>query len=264
MRLTILGKSPSWEDAGGACSGYLIEEGDTTLLLDCGNGVFSKLRHFHDYCDVAAVVISHMHADHILDLIPYAYGLTYSPRQQPVPVDRWNGTDSPASPKLFLPEYGCEIMRRIVETWGTGDLIENSFDVSEYEAKDELEVGPLKVRFKVVPHFCKTHAVEISSKDSGGRLTYGSDHAPNDGIIEFAKETDLLILESTLPRPERDGVRGHLTPEEAGEHARKAGAKRLVLTHISDELDELAMMKRASSSYGRPAEIAHEGAVYEV
>ena len=44
MRLTVLGKSPSWQDAGGACSGYLLEDGDTTVLLDCGNGVFGKLR----------------------------------------------------------------------------------------------------------------------------------------------------------------------------------------------------------------------------
>ncbi len=264
LRLTILGKSPSWEDAGGACSGYLIEERDTALLLDCGNGVFSKLRCFHDYCDVDAVVISHMHADHILDLIPYAYGLTYAPRQQPVPVDRWDGTDTPASPKLFLPQYGCEIMRRIVETWGNPDLIESAFDASEYEVEDVLEVGPLRIRFHEVPHFCKTHAVEISSVNGGGKMTYGADHAPNDAVIEFAKGTDLLILEATLPRPERDGVRGHLTPEEAGEHARKAGAKQLLLTHISDELDELSVMQRASATFKQSVDVAREGAVYEL
>ena len=98
MRLTVLGKSPSWQDAGGACSGYLIQEGDTTVLIDCGNGVFSKLRERIDYVDVDAVVISHLHADHFLDLVPYAYALTYAPRQQPVPVDRWPGTDHPARP----------------------------------------------------------------------------------------------------------------------------------------------------------------------
>ena len=49
VRITVLGKSPSWQDADGACSGYLIEEDGTSLLLDCGNGVFSKLRRFRDY-----------------------------------------------------------------------------------------------------------------------------------------------------------------------------------------------------------------------
>ena len=103
MRLTVLGKSPSWQDAGGACSGYLIQEGDTAVLVDCGNGVFAKLRQRIDYVDVDAVVLSHLHADHFLDLVPYAYALTYAPRQQPVPVDRWPGTDCPACPVLHAP-----------------------------------------------------------------------------------------------------------------------------------------------------------------
>src|ERR1043166_7344733 len=93
MRLTVLGKSPSWQDADGACSGYLIEEDGFRLLLDCGNGVFSKLRRFVDYVDVDAVVISHLHADHFLDLVPFSYALTYAPRQQPVPVGGFPGTD---------------------------------------------------------------------------------------------------------------------------------------------------------------------------
>ena len=103
MRLTVLGKSPSWQDAGGACSGYLIEEDGTAVLVDCGNGVFAKLRERIDYVDVDAVVISHLHADHFLDLVPYSYALTYAPRQQPVPVDRWPGTDYPACPVLHVP-----------------------------------------------------------------------------------------------------------------------------------------------------------------
>src|ERR671932_2330240 len=108
MRLTVLGKSPSWQDAGGACSGYLIEEGDTAVVIDCGNGVFGKLRRFRDYTKVDAVVISHLHADHFLDLVPFAYALTYAPRQQPVPVDRWTGTDDPARPRLIAPHGATE------------------------------------------------------------------------------------------------------------------------------------------------------------
>src|SRR6478609_3192777 len=103
MRLTVLGKSPSWQDADGACSGYLLEDGETCVLVDCGNGVFSKLRRYRDYGAVDAVVISHLHADHFLDLVPFSYALTYAPRQQPVAVHRWPGTDSPAHPRLHAP-----------------------------------------------------------------------------------------------------------------------------------------------------------------
>ena len=86
MQITVLGKSPSWQDADGACSGYFVQHDDYSLLVDCGNGVFSKLRRFVDYVEVSAVLISHLHADHFLDLVPFAYALTYAPRQQPVPV----------------------------------------------------------------------------------------------------------------------------------------------------------------------------------
>ena len=70
MEITILGKSPSWQDADGACSGYLVEEQGYRVLIDCGNGVFAKLRKVVDYIDVDAVLITHLHADHFLDLVP--------------------------------------------------------------------------------------------------------------------------------------------------------------------------------------------------
>src|SRR5918999_2087842 len=151
MKLTVLGKSPSWEDAGGACSGYLVEDGDTTVLLDCGNGVFSKLRRYRDYTTVDAVIISHLHADHFLDLVPYAYALTYAPRQQPVPVARWPGTDSPARPDLHVPPGARDTFRRVVGAWGNEDLIENAFGLREYDPSADLEIGPLRVTFQSVP-----------------------------------------------------------------------------------------------------------------
>src|ERR687894_1869206 len=263
MQLTVLGKSPSWQDAGGACSGYLIEEGDTAVLVDCGNGVFAKLRERIDYVDVDAVVLSHLHADHFLDLIPFAYALTYAPRQQPVPVDRWPGTDTPARPVLHAPPGARDCFRRVVGAWGSEDLIENAFDLREYDKDETLHAGPLTLRFQLVPHYVATHAVEITSAANGGRrITYGADHAPSEELCAFARDTDLLFLEATLPRPERDGTRGHLTPEEAGEHGRKAGARRLVLTHLSDELDADWARREAERGFGGPVEIAREGAVY--
>jgi ribonuclease BN (tRNA processing enzyme) len=76
MRLTVLGKSPAWQDVDGACSGYLLQDGETTVLVYGGNGVFGNMRKFVDYVDVDAVVISHLHADNFLDLVPYAFALT--------------------------------------------------------------------------------------------------------------------------------------------------------------------------------------------
>ena len=263
MRITLLGKSPSWQDADGACSGYLVQEDGYNLLLDCGNGVFSKLRCHVDYVDVDAILLSHLHADHFLDLIPFSYALTYAPRQQPVPVAGWPGTSQPACPTLYAPPGATEMFRHIVGCWGNEDLIEGAFTLQEYEPWDELEAGPFRIRFCEVPHFTTTFAVELSS-NGGRRLTYSADCSPNEQLVSFARGTDLLLIEATLPRPERTGERGHLTPAEAGQHARDAGAKRLVITHYSDELDPEWAREQAAEAFGGTAELAHQGAVYAV
>jgi ribonuclease BN (tRNA processing enzyme) len=265
VRITVLGKSPAWQDVDGACSGYLVQGDGRTLLLDCGNGVFSKLRRFCDYVDVDAVVISHLHADHILDLVPFASALTYAPRQQPVPVARWPGTARPARPLLYVPQGGRDALGRLCAAAGMSeDHIDGAFDLREYDAADVLELGDLRVRFHPVPHFLPTCAVDVASDRGGGRFTYGADSAPNDELVRFADGTDLLMIEATLPRPEREGPRGHLTPSEAGEHGSRARVGRLVLTHISDELDEGWARTEAERAFGGPVDLAREGAVFTV
>jgi ribonuclease BN (tRNA processing enzyme) len=263
LKITVLGKSPSWQDAGGACSGYLIETGETTVLLDCGNGVFGKLRERVDYTEVDAVIISHLHADHFLDLVPFSYALIYAPKQQPVPVHIWEGTDNPANPRLIAPPGAVETFRRVVGAWGNDDLIESAFRIEEYAAGDRVEVGDLWASFHPVPHFVETFAVRIGAEGSG-EIAYSADTRPGDEIVDVARDADLLIIEGTLPRPERTGLRGHLTPEEAGEHAKKAGAKQVVITHISDEIGDDWAREQGEKGFGAPVEIAREGASYEV
>jgi ribonuclease BN (tRNA processing enzyme) len=243
VRVRVLGKSPAWQDVDGACSGYLIEEGDFRLLLECGNGVFGKLRKQIDYTDLNACVISHCHADHTLDLVPYSYALAFAPRQQPVPVPPWPGTANPARP----------------------DLVERAFAATEYGPDAVLECGPFRIRFRAVPHFLPAYAIEVTSTATGRRLVYGSDCAPNDELVEFATGADLLLIEATLPRPERTGPRGHLTAAEAGDHARRAEVGRAVLTHISDEEDrDVALAAAAATAGAVPVEIAATDAVYDL
>ena len=266
MRITVLGKSPAWQDADGACSGYLIEEGHTCVLLDCGNGVFSKLRRFRDYVDVDAVVVSHLHADHFLDLVPFASALTYAPRQQPVPVPPWPGTDQPARPQLHAPPGAVKAFEQVCAGGGMPPAhIAGAFGVREYAPEDVIEIGPLTFRFGPVPHFVDTFAVHVRSAQTNGTMAYSADSSPSEDLVALAKGVDLLLIEATLPRPERDGVRGHLTPSEAGDHGARAGARRLVLTHLSDELDATWARTEAQRTFGAgPVEVAREGAAYEV
>ena len=264
MRITVLGKSPAWQDAGGACSGYLVEDGDTRVLVDCGSGVFAALREVLDYLEVDAIVVSHMHADHFLDVIPFACALTYTPRQQPVPVAGWPGTDDPARPRLLVPPGGSEVLRSAATVVGQPSLLASAFRLGEYDVDATVELGGLVASFQPVPHYIATNAIEIVSARGGGRFTFGADHGPTEVLRDFAAATDLLMLEATLPRPERSGPRGHLTPGEAGEHAASCDAKRLVLTHISDELDADWAIAEARRAYAGPVELAHPGAVYTV
>ena len=136
-------------------------------------------------------MVSHLHADHFLDLVPFAYALTYAPRQQPVPVDRWPGTARPAA-QLLAPPGARQVFRRIVGAWGAEDLIDNAFDIHEYAPGDELAVGPLALRFHEVPHWLPTCAVEVRSTvedpaGRGGPFTYGADSAPTDELVRFAE-----------------------------------------------------------------------------
>jgi ribonuclease BN (tRNA processing enzyme) len=264
VRITVLGKSPAWQDAGGACSGYLVQDGDTCVLVDCGSGVFARLREVVDYVDVDAIVVSHMHGDHFLDLVPYACALLFAPRQQPVAVGGWPGTDHPARPRLLVPPGAIEVLRTVGGAGGQPRLFERAFDLHEYDIAATAELGSLRARFQPVPHYVATNAIELTSTNGGGRFTFGADHRPTDALRVFARDTDLLMLEATLPRPERKGPRGHLTPGEAGEHAAACGAVRLVLTHISDELDPDWALAEAARAYAGPIEVAVAGAVYTV
>jgi ribonuclease BN (tRNA processing enzyme) len=264
VRITVLGKSPSWQDAGGACSGYLVEDSGTRVLVDCGSGVFSELRRVCDYVSIDAVVVSHMHADHFLDLMPFANALAYAPRQQPEPIQRWPGTDRPARPKLLVPPGAIAVLRALGTAGGQAELFETAFDLREYAVEETLELGTLRVRFQPVPHYVPTNAIDLSSSNGGGRVTYGADHGPTDALRDFAAQTDLLLLEATLPSPELSSPRGHITPGEAGEHAAGCDAARLVLTHISDELDHEWALAEARRAYDGPVEIARAGAAYSV
>src|SRR5919204_645215 len=234
LRITVLGKSPAWQDADGACSGYLVEGAGVRLLLDCGPGVFGKLRRYVDYVDVDAVVISHLHADHIFDLVPYASGLRYAPRQQPVPVDGWPGTDHPARPRLLAPTGGREALSSLCRGGGmSAEHVESAFALSEYATADTLSVGELRLRFIAVPHYIPTNAIEVS--DGAARLTFSADCAPSEELCAFATGTDLLLIEASLPRPEREGPRGHLTPAEAGGPGARARPPRPPLPPLSPQ-----------------------------
>ena len=242
-------------DANGANSGYLLRAGGFTLLLDCGSGVFSKLKATGDPLAVDAVLITHLHPDHMLDLIPYAHALGYWYRE------------AGRRPRLLAPPGARAAFAQLGVTLSFDALLEETFAIEEYSPEAEVAIGPLTVRFAEVPHFIPAWACDFTAAD-GRRFTFGADCASNEAIVQLAQDTDLLMLEATEgPEPKAypaDAVHGHMSAQEAGELARRANAAQLLLTHYSDELDAGALRAAAETAFGRPVALAVEGARYQL
>jgi len=254
VELTVLGKSPAMPDRNGANSGYLISHDGFTLLLDCGSGVFAKLRAYADPTAVDAVLISHLHADHVLDLLPFGFALAHQ-----------LGGEPPRRPPLWAPPGAHGVLATFARALGMEDQIHEGFAVSEYDPDAKLELGPFVISFCSVPHYIASWACDLRTQD-GRRLTFGGDCGPSDALVELARDTDLLMLEATegVSRHLHDGFRGHLTAGEAGEIAARASASRLLLTHYSDRLAVEELRAAAVSAFGRPVEMAAEQARYEI
>jgi ribonuclease BN (tRNA processing enzyme) len=254
VEITVLGKSPAMPDSDGANSGYMVTEDGFTLLLDCGTGVFAKLRTVCEPTAVDVILITHMHVDHFADLLPYAHALAY-------PYAK-----SGARPLLLLPPHGRELLAQIVELLGIGYPVVGAFEVEEYDPDAVHAVGPFTVRHREVPHYIRTWACELSAPQ-GGRFTFGADCAPNDALVDFARDTDFLMLEATdevAPFVPEGDVRGHMTAREAGELARRAGAKCAALTHFSDLLDPEVVASEGAAGFGEPVVLVQAGARFTV
>lgn len=239
MKLTVVGCSPGWANAGGAHSGYLVE-GPGRLLLDCGGGVLAKLRTGSDWPIVDAIAITHLDVDHWIDLIPWAWGMLYGAGVRTEP------------PQLLLPPGGGDRLDRLcLELTGVPELPGSVFRVQEYTHAVAREVAGFELLPLEMPHHGK-QAYGFRVTDGAAVLAYSGDTGPHDGLAELARDCDLFLCDATLARPEPE-PRGHLTAPEAVAAFAASGGRRLVLTHRPDE---------------RPldvdAELAHDGLEMEL
>jgi ribonuclease BN (tRNA processing enzyme) len=223
VKLTVVGCSPAWPNAGGAQSGYLVE-GPGRILLDCGPGVLSRLRERSSWPDVTAIVITHWHLDHWGDLVPWVWGTMSGPGRKREPVELWLPPDG----TVRLADFGTRL--------GWEDMFTTVFELREYSdlepfAADGFEVTPFEL-----PHYTlETFGLRVS--DGRTTIAYSGDTGPSQRLVELARRADLFVCEATLERPEYDGaIRGHLALEEAVDAFRASGATRLLLTHRPQEL----------------------------
>lgn len=259
MELIVLGGSAATPNPGDASAGYLIASGETTILLDCGSGVVSKLREHHDPRALAAVVISHLHSDHTLDLVALRYALQYTP---PGPG---------AALPLFLPPQGREFLGRLGAVFASGNERPDDFwertltlrDYAPYLASEApLHIGGLALTFAPMQHYIPVWAIRIEELATGRVLTFSADTGPHAPLAAFARGSDVLLCEATLleqaPGSDPAGW-GHLTGREAGQIAAEAGVSRLVLTHLWRELGFERYRDDARTAFHGPIELARTG-----
>jgi ribonuclease BN (tRNA processing enzyme) len=254
MKLTILGSSNSIPRPGRACSGYLIEGAGRAVVADFGTGAFANLQPYVAAEQLDAVVISHMHADHFLDVVPLRYALKYGPRTHARQVGLW------------LPPGGEALLRKMVGAFvpeSSHDFLSEVFEVKTYDASVPLHIGDLTLRFSPTAHYISTFAVRFEAGSTS--VTYSADTAPDDAVAELARGTDLFLCEATLAAGGGDTEpRGHSSAREAGEMAKRAGAKRLVLTHYSAQCAADDLRVQAGSAFDGQIDVADDHARFEV
>jgi ribonuclease BN (tRNA processing enzyme) len=230
------------------------------VLIDCGSGVAGRIAQHVPPNRLRGVAISHMHPDHYFDLVPLYYILKFGdPR--PVDVERRLAVHVRPGGREFLRGFGEHIADKPA-------MLEDVLDICEYAAGPVTVIGGLEFTFHPVQHYVTSHAMRVRSPD-GATLVFSSDVGPCPALIEAARDADLLLCESALLDPSQDETeparRGHMTAYEAGQAARAAGARRLLLTHFrSSEHDDRHHLGQASRSFGGPVELAREGQTYVV
>jgi len=231
MRLTVLGGSGGFPAAGGACSGYLIEHAGFRLLVDPGYAIVPRLLELVPAEGIDAVLVSHGHPDHVADLNPLLRA-------------RLMGDDE----ALPLPAYALPDALSRVLALDQITALKDACEVREFEAGDALSIGPFAVESRQLPHSIPNAGVRISA--GGASITYTGDAGPTDDLVELATGTDLLLAEATYVDAVPPGNATVLNSAlEVGQQAHRAGAARLLLTHLMPGTDPRASRTAASRHF---------------
>jgi ribonuclease BN (tRNA processing enzyme) len=254
MKLTVLGRSPAAPNPGEACAGYLVEGGGGRVLLDIGPGIVAQLLRVHHPDELDAVVISHMHADHMLDLVTlrYVYPWRARPRDQRL--------------RVIAPPGSADQLLDLARGVGNARHFEDSFRISEHDGSSAFSYAGLSLTPVQTLHYIPCWGFRMEA--DGRRWSYTADTAPCGGLADLADGTDLLLSEATLRSLDEDAEppepRGHLLPEEAGDAAREGRAGRLILTHLPVENGGSVAREAAADAFGGEVEIAEPSRSYEV
>lgn len=253
MKLTVIGCSGSYPGPDSPASCYLLEqehEGRTwRVLLDLGSGALGALHRYVDPLAIDAVLLSHLHADHCLDLCGYYVLRKYHPSgsQPPLPVYGPSGTAGRMARAYDLPEDPGMNLEFDFRTWTPGE---------------PARVGPFTIQPTRVEHPVDAFGLRISA--GGALLAYTGDTGRCEQLTAVARGADLLLAEASFQEGAANPPGIHLTGADCGRVARDAGVGRLVITHVPPWYDPQDMLTAAQKVWDGAAELAVSGATYEL
>jgi ribonuclease BN (tRNA processing enzyme) len=242
----VVGCSGSAPGPRSPASCYLVEHEGFRLLLDLGNGSFGALQGLVDPAAVDAVFLSHLHADHCLDVAPFVVWHRYSGRAGTTRVP------------LYAP---VAAERRLALAYDVdGDGLTDVFDFVPV-GPGSFRLGPFEVTLARTAHPIECYAIRLGV--DGRALVYTGDTGPCERVVELARGADVLLAEAAHPPGpgQPDGL--HLTGRQAGEHAVAARVGRLLLTHIPAWVDEAGQLAAAGAVFPE-TELVHTGATYDI
>lgn len=248
MKLTVVGWSGSFPGPDSPASCYLVEHDDARILLDLGNGSLGALQRYVDIYTVDAVFLSHLHVDHCIDLCSYYVARKYHPdgAHGRIPVFGPTGTAD-----RMAAAYG------LTKRPGMHD----EFNFMRHDA-DAATVGPFTIETARVAHPVETYAIKVTA---GGRsLVYSGDTGPTDALVDVSRGADLALFEASFVNGRDNPTNLHLSGEQAGEHAKRAGVERLVLTHLVAWNDPEQVHAEAAAVYDGDLQLASSGLQLEV
>jgi ribonuclease BN (tRNA processing enzyme) len=244
MRVTVIGCSGSFPGPDSPSSCYLLEAEGFRLVMDLGNGALGTLQRYAELFGVDAIALSHLHADHCVDIGAYWVVRQYAPGgpKPPIPVYGPRGTDE------RVMDVGGEDLASVRARFAFHDL-----------DPGERQIGPFRVTTDHMNHPVETFGFRV--EHAGWRLAYSADTGECDALVRLARDADLLLCEASFPDGPDNVPDLHLSARQAAEYATRAGVGQLVLTHLVPWNDRDRTLSEASGAYHGPLSLAATGLV---
>lgn len=244
MKLTVLGLYAPYPPAGSATSGYLLSGGGTNIMLDCGSGTVSRLQKFLSIDDIDAVALSHLHGDHMADMMILRYTHGYR---------RHFGMGEKEGVTVFAPdkpELEYQYLRSV-----------RFFDVRPVSHGMEANVGAMSLKFFKMEHPYPCFGVRVECE--GKAFAFSGDTVMNENIAPMIKDADLFLCDSSFLEADRREESSHMSAAQAARLSVENGVKRLILTHRLTHYENAARHLDEAKAIFNNSQLAEEMQTYE-